>query len=43
MDITFKVIRKGNTGYKKIYLCRIPTKKGQGYGKKEIFNKYDRR
>ena len=43
MDIKTKIIRKGNTGYKKIYLCKIQKKKGQEYGKKEIFNKYDRR
>ena len=43
MDIKIKIIRKGNTGYKKIYLCKISTKKGQEYGKKAILNKYDRR
>ena len=43
MDITFKIIRKGNTGYRKIYLCKIQPKKGQKYEKRKVFNRYDKR
>lgn len=42
VSIQIKIIRKGNTGYRKIYLKRNILK-GKIYGKERIFSKNDKR
>ncbi len=43
MTITTKIIRKGNTGYRKIYFSTRRLKEGKNYARKNFSDKYDKR
>lgn len=43
MTITIKVIRKGNTGYRKVYFSGIQIRERSKYARKMFSNKYDKR
>jgi hypothetical protein len=43
MTVTYKLIRKGNAGYRKVYFSTKELKERKIYGKRKIFNKYDKR
>lgn len=43
MTITTKIIRKGNTGYRKVYLSTMGLKEGKNCERKKFSDKYDKR
>ena len=43
MTITTKIIRKGNTGYRKVYLSTTMLKKGRNDERRKFSNKHDNR
>ena len=43
MTIINKIIRKGNTGYRKVYISTRKLKKWRKNGREKIYNKYDKR
>lgn len=43
MTITTKIIRKGNTGYRKVYFSTRTLKKGKNDARRKFSNKYDKR
>ena len=43
MTITTKIIRKGNTGYRKVYISTRMLKKGKNDARRKFSNKHDKR
>lgn len=43
MTITTKIIRKGNTGYRKVYFSTKRLKEGKKDARKKFPNKHDKR
>lgn len=43
MTITAKIIRKGNTGYRKVYFSTRMLKKGKNDARRKFSNKHDKR
>lgn len=43
MTITTKIIRKGNTGYRKVYFSTRRLNEGKNYARRKISDKYVKR
>jgi len=43
MTIINKIIRKGNTGYRRVYVSLEKLKKWRKNERRKVFNKYDKR